>query len=100
MDEQQPAPRRDWFKVVAIIALSLGVLAMVGGTVLMAAAFLFVGADVLPPELEPRSGDEFDPESTPSHSPAVRALAIVVVLALILTTVGAVLFTVFRPLPM
>ena len=30
--------------VVAIIALSLGVLAMVGGTVLMAAAFLFVGA--------------------------------------------------------
>ena len=55
---------------------------------------------MLPPELEPRSGDEFDPEPTPSHSPAVRALAIVVVLALILTTVGAVLFTVFRPLPM
>ena len=44
MHEQQPEPRRDWFKVVAIIALSLGVLAMVGGTVLMAAAFLFVGA--------------------------------------------------------
>ena len=44
VDEQQPEPRRDWFKVVAIIALSLGVLAMVGGTVLMAAAFLFVGA--------------------------------------------------------
>ena len=55
---------------------------------------------MLPPELEPRSGDEFDPESTPSHSPAVRALAIVVVLALIFTTVGAVLFSVFRPLPM
>lgn len=55
---------------------------------------------MLPPELEPRLGDEFDPESTPSHSPAMRALAVIVVLALIFTTVGAVLFSVFRPLPM
>lgn len=34
---------RDWFKVVAIVALVLGGLAMVGGLVLVVAAFLLVG---------------------------------------------------------
>jgi len=38
-------PRRpDWFKIVAIVALVLGVLAMLGGLFLVLAAFFWVGA--------------------------------------------------------
>lgn len=51
-----------------------------------------------PPELQPRPGEELDP--TPGHSPALRLLAIIIVLAMLLTTVGALVFTVFRPLPL
>lgn len=53
---------------------------------------------MLPPELRPRPGEELDP--TPRHHPLVRLLAIIVVLALVLTTVGVLLFTFFQPLPM
>ena len=54
---------------------------------------------MLPPELEPRSEEELDTR-TPTHGPAVRVTAIIVALALVMMTVGALLFTVFRPLPM
>lgn len=35
---------RDWFKVFAIVALVVAVVAMLGGLLLIGAAFLWVGA--------------------------------------------------------
>lgn len=37
-------PGRDWFKIFAIIALVVAVVAMLGGLLLIGAAFLWVGA--------------------------------------------------------
>ena len=54
--------------------------------------------DVLPPELQSRPGEELNP--APRHGVGVRLLAILVVLALVVTTVGAFVFTFFWPLPM
>lgn len=43
VDEQPTRPERDRFKVVAVIALAIGGLAILGGLVLVVAAFLIAG---------------------------------------------------------